>query len=113
MWVVELAMVVYLASKVAIILLRALKNNLDPRISLIPPISDITNLGSIGKFVGSQINLSKTAFANHASQGVISNMSQVLRAEFTIVPRISLMPSSNPIVLCFRSACATHSSNSW
>lgn len=62
-------------------------------------VPDITNLGSISKLVCRQINLSKTAFANHASQGVISNMSQVLRVEFTIVPHISLMASSTPIVL--------------
>lgn len=99
MRVVELAMMVYLAGKVGIVLLRALENNLDPRISLVPQSPDITNLGSIGKFVCSQINLSKTAFANHASEGVISNMSQVLRAEFAIVPHISLMPSSIPTAL--------------
>lgn len=36
MRVVELAMVVYLAGKVTIVLLRALENNLDPTISHVP-----------------------------------------------------------------------------
>jgi hypothetical protein len=95
---VELAMMMYLPRKIPIILLRALKNNLQPSnisFTYLPfTPEDQTHLRPIGKFMSSQINLSKTAFAYQTAQSVITHMAQVFGTEFTVILRVSSLPYS-------------------
>lgn len=54
-----------------------------PSIASLAGPAAATRLGATGEFVGRQIHLSEAAFADQPSQRIVSNISQVMRREFT------------------------------
>lgn len=44
----------------------------------------VTNLGAIGELVGGEINLAEGTFSYQLSQGIVSDMFEVLVREFAV-----------------------------
>lgn len=86
MWVDELAMMVDLAGKIGVTLVRRLEDNLggsqyditDCVIVTRPVGAGATCLGAVCEFMGSQVNLSKGAFPNQAPKTVVAHRLKIL-----------------------------------
>jgi hypothetical protein len=88
--VYELAVVVYLAGEIGVVLLRRLEHDLHA-------VSDILSLplqrvfaysGTIAELVGCQVDLAEAALAYEPSQCIVSHGLEVGRGEFTGAPSV-------------------------